>query len=44
MERHTWAWKPKVRGSSPLSGWKYYRGVKEIAFPFPCSPVKRECS
>ena len=25
-------------------GWKWCRGVKEIAAPFPCCPVNRECS
>ena len=26
------------------SGWKWYRGLKEIASPFPCCPVNRKCS
>ena len=26
------------------SGWKWYRGVNEIPYYFPYSPVNRECS
>ena len=26
------------------SGWKWLRGVKEIASSFPCCPVSHECS
>ena len=26
------------------SGWKWSRGIKEIASPFPCCPVNHECS
>ena len=26
------------------SGWKWYRGLKEIVSPFPCCPMNCECS
>ena len=30
-------------GKCPWSGWKWLRGIKEIASPFPCCLVNREC-